>query len=342
MTALVLLAVVSVGSWGARCDGERDDTVALQRAMDAAAGEAISFPEGVCLTGPLRLPDGTHLAGPGTLRLRDGMDAPLLSADQVRRIRIEEMTLDGNGGNQAGLFASVIRFRQVTEIQIRGSHIRNARIHGVWLDDGCRDFVIRGNRLENFAIGSAILLGNTAPEGQVQDGEVSRNLIFNVGQANGIFTIGSRTVGEYGTRNIRISGNVLSGVTDVAIEVGAASEDVRVDNNTVYLLAGSTTGIMVRSARRITVQRNTIYGTRASRQPQDGIFLWGHPLGNPDPTIAEEVTILDNYVRDCARYGIALHSGRRLLARNNDVGASGQLDLFVNPNGEPYLSDLLN
>ena len=29
MTALVLLAVVSVGSWGARCDGERDDTVAL-------------------------------------------------------------------------------------------------------------------------------------------------------------------------------------------------------------------------------------------------------------------------------------------------------------------------
>ena len=342
MIAVLLFASVSVLSWGARCDGSSDDTLALQRAIDAGAGDAVTFPAGVCSTGPLRLPADTHLAGPGSLRLRDAMEGPLLSAWQVRRIRIEQMTLDGNGDRQSGLFSSVIRFRQVADFQLRGSTIRNARVHGVWLDDGCRDFTISGNRLENFAIGSAILLGNTAPEGQVQDGEVSRNLIFNVGQANGIFTIGSRTVGEYGTRNIRISGNVLSGVTDVAIEVGAASEDVRVDNNTVYLLADSTTGIMVRSARRVIVQRNTVFGTQTSGQPQDGIFVWGYPHANPDPTIAEDVTILDNYVRDCSRYGIALHSGRRLLARNNDIGASGQRDLFINPNGEPYLSSLLD
>lgn len=35
-------------------------------------------------------------------------------------------------------------------------------------------------------------------------------------------------------------------------------------------------------------------------------FVSGHPLANPDPTIAESVTISDNYVRDCARYARAI------------------------------------
>jgi hypothetical protein len=99
---------------------------------------------------------------------------------------------------------------------------------------------------------------------------------------------------------------------------------------------------MVRSARRITVEANRIFGTRSSRQPQDGIFIWGHPLANPDPTIAQDVTIRNNYVRDCARYGIALHSGRRVAIAGNNVAESGRTNLYVNPNGEPYVSDRLN
>ncbi len=310
--------------------------------MNAASGDTLTFPSGVCLTGPLFLPERIHLLGPGTLRLRNASDGPLLAARDVNQITIEGLTLDGNGQNQSSMFSSVLRFRHVSGFQLRGSTIRNARIHGVWLDDGCRDFTITGNRFQNFAIGSAILLGNTSPEATVRDGEVSHNTILNVRQANGIFTIGSATLGEYGTGNIRIHSNFLAGIVDVGIEVGAASEDVRVSNNTVYLLASSTTGIMVRSARRIMVDGNRVFGTRNSKQPQDGIFVWGHPQANPDPTIAQDVTITDNFVRDCARYGIALHSGRRVQIQNNRVADSGKVDVFVNPNGEPYVSDRLN
>ncbi|OYW11510.1 MAG: hypothetical protein B7X34_03070, partial [Acidobacteriia bacterium 12-62-4] len=169
------------------------------------------------------------------------------------------MTLDANGEKQSGIFSSVVRLRHVVGFRLQSSTIRNARIHGVWLDDGCRDFTIIGNRFQNFTIGSAILLGNTSPEAQVRDGEVSQNTILNVRQANGIFTIGSGVVGEYGTGNIRIRSNFLAGVGDVGIEIGAASEDVNVSNNTLYLLASSTTGIMVRSARRISVEGNRVF-----------------------------------------------------------------------------------
>jgi parallel beta-helix repeat protein len=339
---LLLLVAASVTDWGAVCDGFADDTAALQTAIREVEGEALRFPSGVCVTGPLRLVEGTHLVGPGTIRLHDLSDGPLLTGENLSRVTIEGMTLDANGEKQSGMFSSVVRLRHVAGFRLRSSTIRNARIHGVWLDDGCRDFTITGNRFQNFTIGSAILLGNTSPEAQVRDGEVSQNTILNVRQANGIFTIGSGAVGEYGTGNIRIHHNFLAGVGDVGIEIGAASEDVNVSNNTLYLLGSSTTGIMVRSARRVSVEGNRVFGTRSSKQPQDGIFVWGHPVANPDPTVAEDVTITDNYVRDCARYGIALHSGRRIQIRGNNVGESGQVDLFVNPNGEPYVSDLLN
>ncbi len=342
VTGVFLLAAVSVVDWGAACDGVADDTEAIQQAIDAGAGATVQFPAGVCVTGPLRLGENTHLLGPGTLRLRAASDGPLLSAQNAGQITIDGMTLDGDGERQTSMFSSVLRFRHVTGIQIRNSTIRNVRVHGVWLDEGCRDFKITGNRLQNFTIGSAILLGNTSPEATVRDGEVSHNTILNVRQANGIFAIGSGVVGKYGTGNIRIHGNFLAGIVDVGIEVGAASEDVSVANNSLYLLASSTTGIMVRSARRITVEANRIFGTRSSRQPQDGIFIWGHPLANPDPTIAEDVTIRNNYVRDCARYGIALYSGRRVAIAGNNVAESGRTNLYVNPNGEPYVSDRLN
>lgn len=338
----LLLATASVLDFGAVCDGLADDTAAIQQAIESNSGRALGFPNGVCLTGPLRLGEKSHLLGPGVLRLRDRSDGPLLSARNASQITIEGMTLDANGERQTGLFSSVLRFRQVTGIQIRNSTIRNARIHGVWLDDGCRDFTITGNRFQNFAIGSAILIGNTSPDGTVRDGEVSHNTILNVRQANGIFTIGSGTLGEYGTGNIRISNNFIAGVVDVGIEVGAASEDVIVVQNTVYLLASSTTGIKVRSAQRIAIENNRVFGTPDSPQPQDGIFVWGHPHANPDPTIAQDVTIRNNYVRDCARYGIALHSGRRVRIELNNVADCRQVNLFINPNGEPYVSERLN
>jgi nitrous oxidase accessory protein NosD len=336
------VVAASVVDWGAVCDGVHDDSAPIQEAIDASRGSSVTFPEGVCLTRPIQLPDRTHLVGPGTLRLHDFSDGPLLAADRVNQITIVGLTLDGNGEHQTGMFASVVRFRHVSGFQLRGSTVRNGRIHGVWLDDGCRNFTIAENRFVNFAIGSAILLGNTSPEGTVRDGEVARNTILNVRTANGIFTIGSPALGEYGTGNIRIHGNFLAGVADVGIEAGAASQDVTVENNTLYLLAGSTTGIMVRSARRIAVGGNRVFGTRDSKLPQDGIFVWGHPVANPDPTISADVTVRENYVRDCARYGIALHSGRRVQIQANNVEASGKEDLFVNPNGEPYVSDRLN
>lgn len=131
MFGLLLLATVSVTDWGAVCDGFTDDTASVQEAINGSVGQRLTFPAGVCATGPLLLPEKTHLLGPCTLRLRDASDGPLLAAQNVEQITIEGMTLDANGSNQSGQFSCVLRFRHVTGFRLGGSTIRNARIYGV-------------------------------------------------------------------------------------------------------------------------------------------------------------------------------------------------------------------
>jgi hypothetical protein len=105
---------------GAAGDGTTDDTLALQRAFDAAAAAsgAVFVPPGVYLTQELHVRAGTavigvpawNYSGPGgsVLRLRDADSSCLLNLTEARGASIEGLALDGRGlgTNVHGIFVN--------------------------------------------------------------------------------------------------------------------------------------------------------------------------------------------------------------------------------------------
>ena len=103
---------------GAAGDGETDDTLSLQRAIDAAAGASggVFLPPGVYVTKELRVRAGIAMigvpawnyGGPGgsVLRLKDADSTCLLNLTDARGSSIEGLALDGRGlgTNVHGIF----------------------------------------------------------------------------------------------------------------------------------------------------------------------------------------------------------------------------------------------
>ena len=73
---MVLLAdLCSVTHWGARCDNTTDDTMAIQRALDACAYSVVTFPKHqTCLSFPLKFHNGTSVYLPIGARLKANPD----------------------------------------------------------------------------------------------------------------------------------------------------------------------------------------------------------------------------------------------------------------------------
>jgi hypothetical protein len=109
---------------GAAGDGATDDTLALQRALDAAAaaGGGVFVPPGVYLTKELHVRPGTALigvpawnySGPSgsVLRLKDADSTCLLNLTEARGASIEGLALDGRdlGTKIHGIFTNRTRF----------------------------------------------------------------------------------------------------------------------------------------------------------------------------------------------------------------------------------------
>ncbi len=335
---------VSVADYGAVCDGVTDTTAAIQAALTAAAGKVLTFNSGnTCLVGQLIVPSGTTLLGPGKLKLK-----PLANTDLLRNasfpnpgdtnIAIIGMDLDAGAGDQTVIFSSAIHFSGVTGVRVEGSFIHDAQAHGVWLDDACFDFRIVGNRIKNMTVGSGVLIGNTPPESMSSRGVIANNTISDINQANGIFTIGAKALNTYGCDQIAITGNTLTNIVDVAIEIGAACQNITATGNTVFMGANNYTGIMVRSARNVVVAGNTVRGTTTAVGPQDCYFFWGWS-GGPDTVILDNLTVTGNAAMNCQRYGYSLNSGTRIHVAGNTAFGNVAENYFFNPSGAPVLID---
>jgi hypothetical protein len=111
---------LNVRQFGAAGDGKKDDTAALQAAIDAAAprSAAVFVPPGVYVTRELHLRPGVTLTGyPGwnyssaggsVLRLADATSPGLLNMTDARGSTVDGLSLDGNnlGQNIHGIFTA--------------------------------------------------------------------------------------------------------------------------------------------------------------------------------------------------------------------------------------------
>lgn len=144
----------NVREFGAAGDGQRDDTQAIQAALDAAAssgGGLVVLPGGSYSTRTLAIRTGVHLAGAGIeatiLKLRDGTNDDLLrTRDHARLVgsnrtlgpfnwSVRDLTLDGNRArNRAGCGLRVYGWGYVLR-ELRVRQCAGAGIDSEWSTD---------------------------------------------------------------------------------------------------------------------------------------------------------------------------------------------------------------
>lgn len=143
MTQAADASTVSVTSFGAKCDGKKDDTIAIRAALAAAQpGDVVSFPANkTCkITDELRPKAGTTLQGlPGSRIVQAGNRHLLvIAADDVStnnlRLRHEGTARTSN----------VIRVEGAARFYLYNTTIERSDSWNVYLLGGCHDGTING------------------------------------------------------------------------------------------------------------------------------------------------------------------------------------------------------
>ncbi|WP_220807770.1 glycosyl hydrolase family 28-related protein [Noviherbaspirillum aridicola] len=136
---------VSVKDYGARGDGATDDSVAVQRAMNANLN--VWFPAGTYLVGMLKLRSNHRLAGEGVpTRLKQkagafycvsanpGSEGFADPAKNLTGIRINDMVFEGQSGNVAfDERVHLLNLNGVTDVVVEGCHFIKAVADGIYI-----------------------------------------------------------------------------------------------------------------------------------------------------------------------------------------------------------------
>jgi len=140
--------VVSVRDFGAHGNGQSDDRVAIQAAIESVArsgGGTVLFPAGTYLVSrsgrsavAISLKSNITLQGEGTpsvLKLQDGSGGHLVNVTRETNCAIRKMVLDGNRLRQDSV-GHVFRSGGVTGLLLEDLEIRNAFHYGIGLEAG--------------------------------------------------------------------------------------------------------------------------------------------------------------------------------------------------------------
>jgi parallel beta-helix repeat protein len=306
-------ADVSPASFGARGDGQTDDTAALQAAIDAAPpGATVRVPSGtyriasdrgLVLKDDLRLELGdATLTGPNV----NGARCRLLDIQGRRNVTIRGGTLVGSrvGTPQwgVGILAS-----DADDLVIEGVVFRDFYFDGILLtgNRGCRRVRVRNVTAEN---NRRTGLAAPAVEDLTIENSVFRGSRGQSPQAG----VNCEPNGGGEVRQVRILRSTFTDNAGIGVYVhralGVSVQDATVEDNVV---AGNENGIVASGVSGVTIRRNRVSGHRA--RVRSGI------------AVGDETTralVADNVLEDNFR-GIVSAGATDVEIRGNTIVGTG-------------------
>jgi polygalacturonase len=291
--------IVNVAAFGARGDGVKDDTAAIQAAINAAsAGSTIYFPAGTYLVSGLILErrSGLSLAGEGhqSIIQQKAGGSRLLTCNACRDIAIEKLTFDANGIHAYG---GVVFYAS-----------ERIRIDHNWYIDSAPKPLGATDRY-SFVFGKG-----AAPS---QDIQIRHNIIEDL------------QLEVDHSRRVVIEGNLVSravqagGIGIFSVGDGAVAEDYLITRNTIVDPYGSGFSVLIDPPksrncvfRNITIADNEIVlSKRAS---------YGVRIGTGDNSQATAGNVFDDIVIKNNRIRIAAGApaARQMIFANTSTAAA--------------------
>lgn len=349
-----------ITAYGAKGDGQTDDTLAIQKAINAAAaagGGQVVVPEGTWLVSDgnsdgaaLKLLSGVTLVGSGlggsTLKLADGSQGDLslvaVGSSSATDVGVSNLQLDGNSANTQG---------SVTGLSLQGS---NLRVDGVTVHDasGTGFSAIHGatglylsnntalrNGLDGFALSD--LTGATVQDNRaLNNGRNGLDVVVG-GQPLTLAdndSVGNGGDGIYLHRDGKAGNGFVNVISGEVADNGADGIRVRGVEyggvNHVQVHGNGSSAVELQGSSHINVASNTIYGNAQAASVAE-ITVRGQ-----EAQAADKNFIYDNLITGgaAATYGIAEidPSGGQVsgtLAFGNVINHTTQGDLLVQSPG---------
>ena len=249
--------------YGALADGTADDTLAIQRAFDAAGvagGGTVHFPDGdYNITAPLRIKSNTRVLMDKYAWVRTSTEDIKVfqnddQTDGNSNIVIDSANIDCSGVTTSSLTPGTNQFgaidlREVTSLRVHNCRTVNASLTGIYLRD-CKQFDVSHNELDQSGTtvaqtSSTIQYGSSINSAGMQQGVISSNRCLRSWGPQ--IWLGAGSGGD-NTFEVVVDGNYIEGGEDNGIrlqpETGGSYDpttlkSVVVSNNVIVDVVGS-------------------------------------------------------------------------------------------------------
>lgn len=330
--------IADIRLYGATADSSSDDDrAAIQRAINSTA-QQIYIPKGVfdiTCSGNVGVSmlSNKIMYGPGTLKWKTGVanSCRMIQISDVDNVKIKDITLDGNGNNNAA----------------------GEQNHGVNITGENNNITLQGMTIHDMQ-GDSIYIGSTGASDVTKNVKIIDNYIYNLGRqgytiasggVNQILIKGNTCeVGTYVTTSTS-NGNCIHFETDVV--VASVSHDIVIEGNTnigngisitaadtvpwnnititgntvTYNISTSKDILSVLNSRNVSITGNTLYGV--SGTPSSAILVQ-----DPGPTSeTENVVISGNtiFCSACTNDGILVFGSAGVSLKGNVTIANNSI-----------------
>jgi parallel beta-helix repeat protein len=323
-------AELSILDFGATADDYTDDdSIAINLAIQAAhEGDTILVNRGKYhIKNEIILKDHINLKGEGTslsviASIFYGKDRSLITGRYVTDVTIDNLTLKANHSRGIG---RLIDIRYGDRLTISNTHFSRFILHAVYFNSTSEGRVINSlfkeaSETEIGGHGYGVIYTNGSQHGRVEGSDFIGPHI-----RHGVVIQGDkRTPGQNPSHNIVIAGNYFKHTTQDAIDLhGSGEYDNLIVNNVIDGDPSSSTigrGIGVGEDVHGPSGEGNVIADNIIRNTRYGI----HVL-----TGSQKVTIRDNIIEGCKRYGIYVQNGSDLTVWDNQISGCGKWGIYI-------------